>query len=156
LMLAGLLAILVVSTHAFAAPEEEALGKAEGYPVCGPARTETRCLVGMVSHFDEIYPARTIARGPQARPLRRLAPEPAIRYRFQGDDSTIDDYLSRNRTTGLVILKGDAIVAERYQYDRKPEQRMASYSMAKTIVAMLVGLALSDGRIRSLDDRAEK
>jgi CubicO group peptidase (beta-lactamase class C family) len=32
---------------------------------------------------------------------------------------------------------------------------MNSYSMAKTIVAMLVGVALSEGRIRSLDDRAE-
>ena len=33
---------------------------------------------------------------------------------------------------------------------------MASYSMAKTIVAMLVGVALSEGKIRSLDDRPEQ
>ena len=33
---------------------------------------------------------------------------------------------------------------------------MASYSMAKTIVAMLVGVALADGKITSLDDRADK
>lgn len=53
-------------------------------------------------------------------------------------------------------MKGDTILAERYQYDRKPEQRMTSYSMAKTIVGMLVGIALSEGKIQSLDDRAEK
>ena len=32
---------------------------------------------------------------------------------------------------------------------------MASYSMAKTIVGMLVGIAISEGRIRSIDDRAD-
>ena len=33
---------------------------------------------------------------------------------------------------------------------------MTSYSMAKPIVAMLVGVALSEGAIQSLDDRADK
>lgn len=61
---------------------------------------------------------------------------------------------SRNRTTGLLILKGDTILVERYRYDRKPESRMASFSMAKTVVAMLVGIALSERKIRSIDDRA--
>ena len=55
-----------------------------------------------------------------------------------------------------MILKGDTILVERYQYDRKPEHRMNSYSMAKTLVAMLVGVALSEGQIQSLDDRAEQ
>jgi CubicO group peptidase (beta-lactamase class C family) len=156
----GLLALLAgvfLAANAFAAPDEEALGKAEGYPVCPPLlRNETRCLVGLVSGFDEVFPGRKVARGEQARALKRAAAEPAIRYRFQGQDSALDDYLSRNRTTGLLILKDDTIIAERYQYDRRPEHRMASYSMAKTIVAMLVGIALSDGTIQSLDDRADK
>lgn len=153
----GLVAFLFLATNGFAAPDEEALGKAEGYPVCpGLARPETRCLVGLVSHFDEVFPARKVARGPQARALKRVATEPAIRYRFQSQDLGLDDYLAGHRTTGLLILKDDTIIAERYQYDRKPEHRMASYSMAKTIVAMLVGVALADGRITSLDDRADK
>src|SRR5438034_3951070 len=140
-----------------AAPDEEALGKAEGYPICPPSlRPETRCLVGLVSRFDEVFPARKVARGAEVRPLKRAAAEPAIHYRYQSQASGLDDYLSRNRTTGLLILKGDTILAERYQYDRSPEQRMHSYSMAKTIVAMLVGVALSEGKIQSLNDRAEK
>src|SRR2546422_1775901 len=99
---------------------------------------------------------REVARGGEARLLKRAAAEPTIRYRYRSQDSGLDDYLSRNRTTALLILKGDTILVERYQYDRKPEQRMTSYSMAKTIVAMLVGVALSEGDVQSLDDRAEK
>ncbi len=152
-----LLGSLLFTAGALAAPDEAALGKAEGYPVCPPSqRTETRCLVGLVSRYDEVFPARTVARGAQARPLKRAAAEPAIRYTYQSQANGLDDYLSRHRTTGLLILKGDTTLAERYQYDRKPEQRMASYSMAKTIVAMLVGVALSEGQVQSLDDRAEK
>ena len=147
---------LFFAAGVLAAPDEEALGKAEGYPICPPSlRPDTRCLVGLVSRFDEIFPARKVARGAEVRPLKRAASEPAIHYRYQSQAASLDDYLSRNRTTGLLILKGDTILAERYQYDRLPGQRMLSYSMAKTIVAMLVGIALSEGKVQSLDDRAE-
>ena len=65
-MMAGVLvvfAVVLVAANAVAAPDEEALGKAEGYPVCAPAlRPETRCLVGLVSHFDDVFPARKVAR----------------------------------------------------------------------------------------------
>jgi CubicO group peptidase (beta-lactamase class C family) len=152
-----LLGSLFFAAGALAAPDEAALGKAEGYPICPQSlRPDTRCLVGLVSRFDEVFPARKVARGAEARPLKRATAEPAIRYRYQSQDSGLDDYLSRHRTTGLLILKGDTILVERYQYDRKPEQRMLSMSMAKTIVAMLVGVALSEGDVQSLDDRAEK
>ncbi len=151
-----LLGSLFFAAGALAAPDEAALGKAEGYPLCPPPVRETRCLVGLVSRFDEIFPARRVARGADARPLKRAAAEPAIRYTYRSQSSGLDDYLSRNRATGLLILKGDTILAERYQYDRKPEHRMTSNSMAKTIVGMLVGVALSEGKVQSLDDRAEK
>ena len=151
-----LLGSILFAAGALAAPDEAALGKAEGYPVCPRSLAPpTRCLVGLVSHYDEVFDARKVTRGEHTRPLKRAAPEAAINYTYQSRASGLDDYLSRHRTTGLLILKGDTIVAERYQYERTPEQRMASFSMAKTIVAMLVGIALSEGKIRSLDDRAQ-
>lgn len=156
-MLAALLLMLGLASPALSAPDEELLGKSEGYPLCPPTTSvQPRCLVGLVSRYDELFPHRKVPRGAQPRPLKRAPAEPAIRYPFQGQSSGLDDYLSRHRTTGLLILKDDMILAERYQYDRRPEHRMASYSMAKTIMAMLVGIALSDGSIRSLDDRAEQ
>ena len=151
------LASFLFVAGAFAAPDEEALGKAEGYPVCPRSpQWETRCLVGSMSHYDQVFPARTVAAGAKTRPLMRSETEPAIRYMYQSQSRGLADYLARNRTTGLLILKGDTILVERYQYDRKPEQRMVSHSMAKTIVAMLVGVALSEGKIQSIDDPSEK
>ena len=44
------LGVVFFSAGAFAAPDETALGKDEGYPVCPPSlRPETRCLIGLVS-----------------------------------------------------------------------------------------------------------
>jgi CubicO group peptidase (beta-lactamase class C family) len=160
LRIAGKVALLggaVVATGAAAAPDELALGKAEGYPLCPPSLTiETRCLVAFVSRRDEVSPARTVARGAQTRPLGRAVAEPAVSYRWRAQEHGLDDYLARNRTTGLLILRGDTILAERYQYERTAAHRMTSMSMAKTVVAMLVGIALHEGRLRSVDDVAAK
>ena len=144
-----LLALLVFVPAAVAAPDEELLGKAEGYPLCkitGGA-AESRCLVGMYSAFDQVgMPARRISKGSQVKELKRAEREP---------DFSTDDFLARNRSTGLLVMKGDTILAERYQYERKPEHRFTSMSMAKTVVAMLVGIALDEKLIKSIDDRAD-
>ncbi|MDF0494138.1 serine hydrolase domain-containing protein [Bradyrhizobium yuanmingense] len=54
--------------------------------------------------------------------------------------------------TGLLIAKDDTILYEHYQYARTDHHRFVSMSMAKTVVAMLVGIAVSEGRIKSIDD----
>lgn len=152
----ALLALLLVSGVVLAAPDEDVLGKAEGYPSCGrDVRPPQKCLVHLLSHYDELFESRRVSRGNEVRPLPRAPAEPSIRYTYGGQPSTVDDFLARNRTTGLLIVQNGRILVERYQYDREPSHRMASFSMAKTIVAMLVGIAVADGKIRSLDDPAE-
>ena len=50
---------------------------------------------------------------------RRARPsEPAVRYEYQGQTFTLDDYLARNPATGLLVARGDTILVERYQYAR--------------------------------------
>ena len=147
----------LMSPAALGAPDEEALGKAEGYPICGSLIVpETRCLVGMVSRRDEVYPHRIVTKPERARALKRADAEPRLNIDYGPYKGSVDDYLARNRTTGLLILKGDTILVERYQYDRTPAHRMTSFSMAKTVVAMLVGIALAEGSIKSLDDLAQR
>jgi len=152
---------LLLSSACLAAPDETALGKAEGYPVCALTKGGTgpdRCLVGLFSHFDEVYPARKVARGAEVHALRRAPAEPPIAYWYQGQGQarSLEAFLDRTRTTGLLILQGDTILVERYLYDRTAQHRFQSQSMAKTVVAMLVGIAVSEGLIKSIDDRAER
>ena len=147
--LAAMLA-LGATLPAFAAPDEEALGKSKGYPVCPNAKgsfSPESCLIGVMSHYHVVYPSRVVKKSDSPRPLQRAAQAPAL---------GVDKFLDENRNTGLLVMRGDSILAERYQYDRKPEHLFASMSMAKTVVAMLVGIALAEKKIGSIDDLAEK
>ena len=78
-----------------------------------------------------------------------------IHYYFRGNGSSVADYLSRNPVTGLLIAKDDQILCEHYQYGRTDRDRLISQSMAKSITAMLIGIAIGDGAIKSVDDTAE-
>jgi CubicO group peptidase (beta-lactamase class C family) len=129
-------------------------GAAEGFPLGTLATaSQMRHLVASYSHFDELTPARIVARAPTAWSFKRAA-EPQISYSFLGRRYTIVDYLSRYPTTGLLLARDDTILFERYQYARSDRDRFLSQSMAKTITAMLIGIAAADGAIKSIDDEA--
>jgi CubicO group peptidase (beta-lactamase class C family) len=138
-------------------PNADEFGRKEGYPSCkGLAYIdETRCRVGALSRYDTLFPARTIAAPKQSVQLPRAASEPVIRYSFLGRDLTLEDYLNERPVTGFLIAKDSTILLERYQYGRTDTDRLTSFSMAKSVVALLIGIAVKEGAIRSVDDLAE-
>lgn len=78
-----------------------------------------------------------------------------MRYTFAGEEQTLEKYLERRPVTGFLIARDDTILVERYQYGRTDRRRLASYSLTKTIVGLLVGIAIEEGTIRSIDDLAQ-
>jgi CubicO group peptidase (beta-lactamase class C family) len=132
--------------------DAEGYGAREGYPVKIVSRAPF--LVGAFSHYDQFFESRVVGRAATPSRLSRAAAEPLLRYRAGVTILTLDDYLARNPATGLLIARGDTILVERYQYTRNDRHRFASFSMAKTVTAMLIGVALAEGRIRSVDDPA--
>jgi CubicO group peptidase (beta-lactamase class C family) len=156
-LLLGLLVLTLAgcaSGPRFAAhgPEAEEYGAREGYPAKVIGRPQF--LVGQFSHYDQIFDARVVRRAVTPSRLGRAAAEPVVRYEHQGGSFTLDQYLARNPTTGLLIARGNTILVERYQYARNDRHRFTSFSMAKTVTAMLIGIAIAEGRIRSVDDPA--
>jgi CubicO group peptidase (beta-lactamase class C family) len=157
MILAPLLALLVHPFPTQAAPDEELLGKSAGYPL-GTRENwffDERVRVGSFSHLDELLPHNTL-KAATPRPLPKAADAPDIRYRFEDKDYSLDDFLAHQRVTGFMLIRNGEVIAERYQYDRTAPNRFVSHSMAKSIVAIAVGMALSEGKIASLDDRVAK
>ena len=152
-----LLLLLFGACAAIAAPDEELLGKSAGYPAGHSMKQafEEPYLVGSFSAMDSFNPSCALAPAAQPLPLKKAASEPAFRYRFANRTLTLDDYMQRQRVTGLLVLKDGELVAERYNYQRSADMRMLSNSMAKTITALGVMKAVEDGLIHSLDDTAE-
>jgi len=142
-------------------PNAALYGEEEGFPIADRSLTvqpgepyNIKYRVGAYSHFDEIYPTHRIRRA--ANPWMFKRANTAIRYSYQGNQSSVGEYLSRNPVTGLLIAKDDEILFEHYQYGRTDRDRFASQSMAKSITAMLVGIAIGQGAIKSVEDLAEK
>jgi CubicO group peptidase (beta-lactamase class C family) len=126
-----LLAILLVPGFALSAP---------------PADPK---LVELWSRMDEFHAARGVRKAAEPRELKRAAPSAEL-------DRLLDAFLDAHPNTGLMVVRGDTVLAERYQYGRNAQHRLESASVAKTVLGMLVGIALHEKKIGSLDDRAEQ
>lgn len=153
-------ALFLTWACANAAPDEVLLGRDRGYPV-GTRSTwssDEGVRVGSYSNQESVYSSLAFERllrstSPNVLPTAATDLTASVRYTLDGRNSySIQDYLDRNRVTGLLVIKDDQILLERYQYERTGQHRLTSMSMAKTLTALAVGLAVKDGHIRSVDD----
>jgi CubicO group peptidase (beta-lactamase class C family) len=138
-------------------PNAEHYGAAEGFPVPSFLQAvsqgnpyEAAFRVGAFSHFDEIFATRQIKRAAVPWTFKRSQTE--VRYSYQGKPSSLAEYLARNPVTGLLLVKDDRILFEHYQYGRTDRQKLLSQSMVKSITGMLIGIAISERAIKSVDD----
>jgi CubicO group peptidase (beta-lactamase class C family) len=137
-------------------PDAAGYGQGAGYPV-GTRRADVNAqpyMVGSYSHYDALFPTDTVAKAAAPSLWQRAPGVLDVAYTWRNGHYTLQDYLARNPTTGLLIARGDTILFEQYQYGRTDADRLLSNSMAKTILAMLVGIAVSEHSIRSVDDPA--
>jgi CubicO group peptidase (beta-lactamase class C family) len=68
----------------------------------------------------------------------------------------LDDYMTQQNTAGLVIVQDGKIRLERYGLGFDPEGRWTSFSVAKSFTSTLVGAAIQDGYISSLEDKVSR
>jgi CubicO group peptidase (beta-lactamase class C family) len=103
-------------------------------------------------HMDRMFAARTVAAGDQ--PWELPSRPVAIEGEFSVGDKklNLEEYLEATSTNALVVVKDGAIVHETYRNGSDASTRFITFSVAKSYVATLIGLALADGAIKSLDD----
>ena len=143
---------------AASAPDEDKLCKSAGYPIGTPSTWFfDECVrVGSFSQLDRLLPHNVLKKAAIPTPLVVADNVPRIEYQFESRKLTIDDFLARQRITGILIAKDSRVLVERYQYDRNAAHRFVSHSMAKSIVSLAIGIALEEKKIASLDDRVAR
>ncbi len=65
----------------------------------------------------------------------------------------VDAYMKDQRTAGLVIIQDGKIRLEKYGLGFSGDGRWTSFSVAKSVTSTLVGAAIKDGSIKSIDDK---
>lgn len=103
------------------------------------------------ANVGSIFATRTIRRGAHPRPLVR-GTEIAPRYRRGEATFGLEEFLRRSQVAGLVVLQDGVIRLERYGLGLTEATRWTTMSTVKSLTATLVGVALAEGRIGSLEE----
>jgi len=105
-------------------------------------------------NIARIFPTRRIAAGstPLVLPVqtRDLG---TVQIQHDGGVMTVDDYFEAQSVAGLLVIKDGAIVYERYGLGNTENSVWVSYSVAKSVTSMLLGAAIRDGYIESVDEK---
>jgi len=104
-------------------------------------------------NIDAIFNTQTVDKGASVSPLQADLKTLDFTYEYKGETHPAGDILERTFTNALLIMKDGKIVYETYRNFTGPDTRFLSMSMAKSITSMLVGIALQDGAIKSLDQQ---
>jgi len=107
------------------------------------------------------FPSRAIERGPIIYEFKKdLRPEVTdwlgkARFSHKGDNQEVGDlqeFLTANQTTAFIIIKDDIIIYEDYFNGSCRGSINTSFSVAKTFASTLIGLAINDGLIKSVEE----
>ncbi len=107
-------------------------------------------------HMDRIFPSRVLAASASPFVFPKTGQSLPTSYRFGEEARTTADFMTKTNTTGLLVLKDGVVLHEEYRLGASPTSTLTSWSMAKSVVATLVGMALMEGKITSLDDKVSR
>jgi CubicO group peptidase (beta-lactamase class C family) len=107
--------------------------------------------------MSTIYPVRVVRRSSRPSTFER---GPAIElpktFAFGGKSLDTRDFLEAVETTGLLILKRGKVVFEEYGLGNDATTQSISWSVVKSFVSALVGIAVGEGAIASVEDPVTK
>lgn len=97
------------------------------------------------------FPSRTIERGedPVVLPVR---PGPPTLFDGAVPEGDLDQFLEETQTAAFIAIQNGSVVYEKYFNGYRRDSTVTSFSVAKSYVSTLVGIALESGHIQSLDD----
>lgn len=107
----------------------------------------------LVAHrnMNALFPSKVIRTGDAVYPLPRRA-QIDVEYEHRGVRHNVDSYMASTNATGLLVIKNGEIAVERYTQGNTENTLWASRSMGKSFTSTLVGMAVKDGYIKSVDE----
>lgn len=149
-----LLASLSVSTFAQTPRYVDPADDSSLLPLLGSSRVSAAdAQILRFRNWHHLYPARKIEAGDSVRELPyELTDLSAVHYQVDGTRYSLADYKIINDVAGLLVIKNGIIRYEDYGMGNNEDSRWVSFSMSKSVTSMLLGAAIRDGYITSLDD----
>ena len=107
-------------------------------------------------NMDKIFPTREIKASKDSRPLKRNIKTLPDTFFFEGEEKNLQEYLDYFWSDGMIVLHKNEMVYENYWLGNNENKKHISWSVAKSFISALVGIAYEEGLIDSLDDPVTK
>ena len=102
--------------------------------------------------MDSLFAHHVVARGPRVHGLPDGKPVAAFAPGGAGS-AQLEQYMTDHKVAGIVVLQDGQLRLERYGLGHSAAGRWTSFSVAKSVTSTLVGAAIKDGYIKSVDEK---
>lgn len=124
----------------------------------GMSALSAQALPPQLFHPEWVLPAADI-KGP-ATGRAELPSQPtdlsAVRYERDGQRWTLADFQARGSVKAMLVVRDGKVIYEYHRWPNGPQTLHQSWSMMKQVLSNLVGIALQQGQIRSIDDPMDR
>lgn len=104
-------------------------------------------------HMNSMFATRTTKASGKVWALPARPRDIGNDFVFEGKPVDLQGFLEKTATNALLVIKDGSVAAEIYRNGSGDKTKFISFSMAKSMLSTMVGIALSEGKIRSLDDK---
>lgn len=103
-------------------------------------------------NLGTLFESRAIHKGETVWQFKRSERPLPETYVYKGETRKISDFLARTETTGFIVVRDDTILYEKYSLGNTEESKATSWSVAKSFVSALFGIAIQEGHIKSIEE----
>lgn len=108
-------------------------------------------------HMNEFFPAKEVEKGASPYIFPKNTPiQLPTTFNYQNQTFNTVDYLDSTGTQGLLVIQNDSLIFEQYFKGQTDTTRHISWSVAKSFVSALFGIAVEEGHIKSIDQKVEE
>lgn len=109
-------------------------------------------IVENFRHMDKIFNVKVIHKAEKTIIFERDSRPLPSTFNYEGKTINIKDFLKDQWTTGLIVITDGIIVFEGYWLDNDESTKTISWSVAKSMISALIGIALEEGLIKDIHD----
>jgi CubicO group peptidase (beta-lactamase class C family) len=106
--------------------------------------------------FDEVWPVAELKASAQPHIYPKSSKDLFVdEFEYDGLSININKFLKYSWTTGFLVIQDDSIVYENYYLGNSAETKNISWSMAKSFISAMIGIAIEEGYISNIEQNIE-